>query len=208
MNSSCRSIRGALPAFAAEDLDAETAARVRTHLVGCNACRVAAAAAARAARALQSSGPLPAACDAAWFEGLHRSITSAVGMDAPVVAVPRTRRTASVAAAAALFVAGLAASAGWSAGGGLHTRPPIRIAGDVPEAAAAGRASMLPLGQEQWLGPHPGLMGRLEFRTLEQFEGDGVQLRPPSQDQAYPSARRVAPAQAPAADPAAGESRR
>jgi len=67
---------------------------------------------------------------------------------------------------------------------------------------------MLPLGQEQWLGPHPGLMGRLEFRTLEQFEGDGVQLRPPSQDQAYPSARRVAPAQAPAADPAAGESRR
>lgn len=214
MNATCLGIRRDLPAFAARDLDADTAARVRAHLVDCNACRIVAAAAGRAAQALQAARELPEACDDAWFAGLHQSILAAAagGAKAPATARPARRRTASVVAAAALFAAGLVVSATASREGGLHVRPPIRIAGDAPDAgsgpAGAGRASMLPLGQEQWLGPHHGLMGRLELRTLEQLETEEFQLRPPSQDQSFPKARRLAPEAGPAAGSVPAESRR
>lgn len=211
MSSTCRSVRRALPAFAAGDLDAEAAARVRVHLVACNGCRLDAAAGARAARALQEARALPEACDEAWFSELHHAILTAAKSGVGQTALHRSarRRTASAVAAAALFVAGLAVSGASSREGGLHVRPPIRIAGDAPDAAGgAGRASMLPLGQEQWLGPHPGLMGRLEFRTLEQFETEGFQLRPPSQDQSFRSVRRLAPTAGASGGPTAAEPRR
>lgn len=210
MSASCRRIRRALLAFAARDLDADAAARVRAHLRDCNACRIEAAAAARAAQALQEARDLPEACDPAWFAGMHQSILEAAAATptAPAVARPARRRTASMVAAAALFAAGLAVSAVPSRSSGLHVRPPIRIAGEAPDAAGNGRASMLPLGQEQWLGPHHGLMGRLELRSLEQLETEGFEVRPPSQDRLYPSAARSAPAAAPAAGTGSAESRR
>ncbi len=200
MNPSCREVRRDLPAFAATDLEAASAARVRAHLVACNACRIEAATAARAARALATAGPLPARCDDAFFTSLHATITAATRAPAAAGASPQRLNGTHLVAASVLFAAGLALSLLPSQGGGLHARPPIRIAADLRDAMAAppgpGRATMLPLGQEQWLGPHHGLMGRLEFRTLEQFETEGFAVRPPSQDQSFRAARRPAPGDA------------
>jgi len=208
----CRAVRGLLGAFAATDLEAAVEGQVRNHLVRCNPCRLEAARAARAAQALQAVSALPAACDDAFFAAMHQEVVASVRGEAVAPAPAPLRRRTSVVAAAALFAAGFAVSLVLPRDGGLHVRPPIRIAPDARDGSApsagGGRTSMQPLGQEQWLGPHPGLMGRLELRSLEQMESEGFQVRPPSQDQSFPRRSRVGTGTEPAPDPAGSVERR